>query len=211
MAILISSAVENEDRRIRPRMARAWHGAVKWRTLGLWVWLLCACGLGTGHLCAEVVSREYPLKAIFLLNFARFTDWPTNALAEPNAPFVIGVLGTDPFGDVLNDAVREENWNGHPISVQRYPRIEDLRTCHVLFISGSETRHIAKIAAGLKGKPVLTVTDIDNGISAGVIVQFVTRNNKIHFKINANSLRDAGLVMSSKLLRLAEIVPAPNQ
>jgi hypothetical protein len=81
----------------------------------------------------------------------------------------------------------------------------------MLFISGSETRHVTKIVTRLKGRPVLTVTDIDDGISAGVIVQFVTRNNKIHFKINANSLKDARLVMSSKLLRLAEIAPAPNQ
>ena len=150
MAILISRAVENEKRRVRPCIERAWHGTGNWRVLGLWVLLLLAFGSGAVNLRGEVASREYSLKAIFLLNFARFTEWPTNALADTNAPFVIGVVGADPFGDVLNDAVREENWNGHPISVQRYARIEDFRTCHVLFISGSETRHVTKIVARLK-------------------------------------------------------------
>jgi hypothetical protein len=190
-------------------LGRRWRAA--WWWLGVWLWLLSAVGPGAGAASGGMVSHEYPLKAIFMLNFARFTAWPTKALADPKAPFVIGVLGDDPFDGILEDAVHEENWNGHPISVQRYARLEDIRTCHVLFISESETWHVPKILAALKTKAILTVTDIDGGEAGGVIVQFVTDNNKIRFKINVDSLREANLTMSSKLLRLAEIVPAQNK
>ena len=173
---------------------------------GLCLWL-CLLGSLAGPLRAGVVSHEYPLKAIFLLNFAQFTAWPTNVLGGPTAPFVIGVLGTDPFGDALDEAVRGENWNGHPIVVERYQRLEDLQTCHVLYISDSEARRLNRITAAMKGKPVLTVADSDVASTGGIIVKFVTENNKIRFKVDLDSLQESNLSMSSKLLRVAEIAP----
>jgi hypothetical protein len=160
---------------------------------------------------AQTVSREYPLKAVFLLNFAQFTDWPTNAFDAPDSPFVIGVLGDDPFGVVLDDAVRDEMVNGRKFIVERYHHVEDIKTCHILFISQSETRRLDKIVAELKGKPILTVSDIDGSAYRGVCVRFITENNKIRLRINTDSLKEADLTMSSKLLRVAEIIPAQTK
>jgi hypothetical protein len=95
--------------------------------------------------------------------------------------------------------------------VERYLRIEDVKTCHILFISQSETRRLDKIVADLRGKPVLTVSEIDSSAYNGVCVQFITKNNKIRFRINMDSLKEANLTMSSKLLRLAEIIPTPTK
>jgi hypothetical protein len=159
----------------------------------------------------QTVSHEYPLKAVFLFNFAQFTDWPTNAFEKPDSPLVIGVLGDDPFGALLDDAVRDEIVNGRKFVVERYRRVEDIKICHILFISQSETRRLDKIVATLKGKPVLTVSEIDNSAYNGVRVQFITENNKIRFRINMDSLKEANLTMSSKLLRVAEIIPAKTQ
>jgi len=167
-------------------------------------------GLGLNAARSQTVSHEYPLKAVFLLNFAQFTGWPTNAFATPDSPLIIGVLGDDPFGAVLDDAVRDETVNGRKFVVERYRHIEDIKTCHILFISQPETRRLDKIVAALKGKPVLTVSEIANSASR-VCVQFVTENNKIRFRINLDSLEAANLTMSSKLLRLAEIMPAPAE
>jgi hypothetical protein len=159
---------------------------------------------------AQTVSREYPLKAVFLLNFAQFTTWPTNAFADTNSPFIIGVLGNDPFGQVLDDAVRSETWNGHKIAVQRYSRLEDLGQCHILFVCQSEARQMERITASMKGKPVLTVSDADAQPYRNVIIRLVTENNRIRFKINLNSLRDSHLTVSSKLLRVAEVELGEN-
>jgi hypothetical protein len=175
---------------------------------GLWLMLFC---LGLSVARSQSVSHEYPLKAVFLFNFAQFTDWPTNAFDKPDSPLVIGVLGDDPFGAVLDDAVRDEIVNGRKFVVERYRRVEDIKACHILFISQSETKRLDKIVAALKGKPVLTVSEIDGSAQRGVRVQFITENNKIRFKINTDSLAEAKLTMSSKLLRLAETLPAPTK
>ncbi|HSY74834.1 MAG TPA: YfiR family protein [Dongiaceae bacterium] len=168
-------------------------------------------GIGLNDARSQNVSHEYPLKAVFLLNFAQFTDWPTNAFEKSDSPFVIGILGDDPFGDVLNEAVKDEQANGRKFVVERYARVEDVKNCHILFISQSETRHIGKIVDDLKGKPILTVGDIDGSAYRDVCVRFITENNKIRLRINIDSLKAANLVMSSKLLRVAEVVPVPTK
>jgi hypothetical protein len=169
------------------------------------LWLLAA-GFGLNVVRGQEVSHEYPLKAVFLLNFAEFTDWPTNAFDAPDSPFVIGILGDDPFGALLDDAVQNERINGRKFVVERYHRVEDIKTCHILFISQSETRRLDKIVADLKGKPVLTVSEIENSAYHGVCVRLITENNKIRLRINTDSLKEANLVMSSRLLRVAQIV-----
>lgn len=173
---------------------------------GLWILL---AGLGLNGARGQTVSHEYPLKAVFLLNFAQFTDWPTNAFAASDSPLVIGVLGDDPFGALLDDAVRGETMNGRKFVVERYRRVEDIKTCHILFISQSEIKRLDKTVENLKGKPILTVSEIDGSAYRGVCVRFITENNKIHLRINTDALQAAKLTMSSKLLRVAEIVTTP--
>jgi len=158
---------------------------------------------------AEGVSREYSLKAVFLLNFARFTDWPTNAFNSAESPLTIGILGSDPFGSVLELAIQNEQVQGRNFVVERYSRLSDIRACHILFIGQSEARHLDKIETTLKTRPILTVSDIENSAEHGVCEQFITENNKIRLRINMDSLKTANLTMSSKLLRLAEIIPPP--
>jgi YfiR/HmsC-like len=210
MAILIS---QNQNR--APR--RKFRLFSKFRECGqtgififsLWLSLFYA---GANAARGQTISHEYPLKAIFLLNFAQFTDWPTNAFEEPDSPFVIGILGDDPFGALLDEAVQNERVNGRKFVVERYPRADDIKTCHMLFISQSETRRLDKIVAVLKGKPILTVSDIESSAYHGVCVRFIMENNKIRLRINLDALNEAGLVMSSKLLRVAEVIaPGKNQ
>lgn len=79
--------------------------------------LLC---LASGPARAQV-SREYQLKAVFLFNFSRFTDWPPETFADPAAPLVIGILGKDPFGPFLEEAVRGETINNRPLKIEHFP------------------------------------------------------------------------------------------
>lgn len=152
------------------------------------------------------ISKEYQIKAIFLFNFAQFVDWPANAFSEAETPLTIGILGDDPFGTFLDETVQGEKVNGHPLIVQHYQRVEDIKTCHILFISQSETKHLKRILNGLKDRNLLTVSDTDNFTKYGGIIQFVTEQNKIHFQINLEAAKEAELTISSKLLRLAKIV-----
>lgn len=165
--------------------------------------LLCIAGLLT---TAAAPVSEYQLKAVFLFNFAQFVEWPPSAFSQTNAPFIIGVLGQDPFGSTLDDVVRGEMVNGHPLAVQRYASVSDVRDCQILFIPATELAHVGEVLAKLKGRSVLTVTDADEAPQRGVIIGLITQDRQIRLRIDVQAAKVASLIISSKLLRPAEIV-----
>ncbi len=178
----------------RPRRS-----SLAWLGLGLLCTLAAPLEAETG------VSKEYQVKAVFLFNFAQFVKWPPAAFSRPDEPFRIGVLGNDPFDAFLDETVKGEKVDGHPLVIRRYSSAEDAKDCQILFISGSEGPQMAAILEGLKGLNILTVGDTEGFIKSGGIVRFVTVDNKIHFRINPEAAKRAKLVISSQVLRLAEI------
>jgi hypothetical protein len=186
------------------------------QSLGGWsrVWFVTSTllvFLGLNEAARAATPKEYQVKAAFLFNFAQFVEWPAQAFPEAKAPLVIGVLGEDPFGDYLDELVRGENVNNRPLVVRRYSRVEDVGTCHVLFISQSETRNSRKIFTDLNGRNVLTVGDIENFVASGGMIGFASDKGRIRLRINVEAAEASGLRISSKLLRAAEIVtPGKN-
>ena len=150
-------------------------------------------------------SREYELKALFLFNFTQFVEWPPAAFSNDEAPLVIGVIGKNPFGARLADIVSGEKVNGHAVTVQYYADVEEIGACHILFINLSDAKRTERILEALKGRNILTVSDISGFSAEGGMIRLFTRNNKIRFEVNLEASRAAGLIISSKLLRLAEI------
>ena len=168
--------------------------------------VLVVLGLGAaGPARAAEIAPEYQVKAVFLFNFAQFVEWPATAFADKRAPFVIGVLGEDPFGDYLDKLVQSEKVGERPMQVRRFRRAEDITECHILFVS-HEVTGFDRIATGLRAHRVLTVGDMDNFSRLGGMVRFVTVNGKIRLRINVVSAQESGLIISSKLLRSATIV-----
>jgi hypothetical protein len=150
---------------------------------------------------------EYQIKAVFLFNFAQFTEWPPAAFADATSPLIIGVLGTDPFGAYLDETVRNEKVNNRPLAIQRYRRVDEIKTCHILFISRSETEAYEQIFARLQGRSILTVGDAEGFATRGMI-RFLTEQNRIRLRVNLGAGKAAGLTISAKVLRSAEIVGA---
>jgi hypothetical protein len=150
-------------------------------------------------------SREYELKAVFLFNFSQFVEWPPASFSTGQAPFVIGILGKNPFGTYLEEIVSGERANGHTVTIQYYNDVKDIGACHILFINITGTKNTQRIVESLKGRNTLTVSDASDFSEQGGMVRFFTRDNKIKFEINPDASKAAGLVISSKLLRLAEI------
>ena len=150
-------------------------------------------------------DRSFQLKAAFLANFAQYVEWPKEAFASDDAPFVFGVLGSNPFGSVLSDLVAGETINGRKAVVQNYKSADEIRDCHVLFISDSEQFRLPSVLRTLKGRNILTVSDLDGFTTSGGMIRFVTQS-RIRFRINLAAARDANLTVSSKLLRLADEV-----
>jgi hypothetical protein len=156
--------------------------------------------------CGAEAPSEYQVKAVFVFNFSHFVEWPAPAFGSPNEPFVIGILGDDPFGSRLDDAVRGEQIDQHPLLVRRFRTIGDIGDCRILYIDRSELPKMEQILAALDHRSTLTVADADGSAPNGVMIQFMTENNRIRLRINVDSARAAGLTISSKLLRPAEIV-----
>jgi len=151
-------------------------------------------------------DREAKIKAAFLFNFTQFVQWPEDVLSTQQEPLVIGVLGENPFGDYLKDIVAGEKVNGHPLVINYYRNAPEINTCHILFINLHESGELREVFAHLKSKGILTVGDGDNFIKAGGMVRFFKRDNKIRMEINAHITKAAGLIVSSKLLQVADVV-----
>lgn len=156
----------------------------------------------------QKVYDERQVKATYLFHFTQFVEWPAAAFSDPRSPFVIGVLGDDPFGSVLNDLVKGEAVGDHQLVVQRFRRLEEIRTCHILFISSSETRTYAQIFARLQGRSILTVGETAGFATSGGGVELLTERTAIRPRVNVGAAKAAGVTISSRLLKLVDIVGA---
>ncbi len=147
---------------------------------------------------------EYLIKAAFLYNFAKFTQWPGATDTYGGAPLEVCVLGQDPFGAAL-DSIAGKRIKERIVTTRRVVRLDQARGCQVLFISASETARLDAILARLGRDPILTVTDEpnDRGPSRGII-SFQTIAGKVRFTIDTDHAAAAGLSFSSKLLSLAK-------
>lgn len=151
----------------------------------------------------ETPPSEYELKAAYLFNFMKFVEWPEEAFAKPDSAMVIGVLGDNPFGRNLEDAVRNKTINGRRLVVKKAVPLAEAHTCHVLFISTSERRRLSEIFETLGTASILTIGETDRFTENGGVINFVVREKKLRFQINREAARKAGLKISSKLLTLA--------
>jgi len=156
-----------------------------------------------GGRAQESPPTEYQLKAAFLLNFAKFVEWPPAAFAGATSPMVLGILGENPFGDVLERTIRDKTINSRPLVVKEFHSSAEATNCHILFIGASEKARLPELLAGLRRASVLTVGETDRFTETGGMINFVRQGNKIRFQINEVAAKSVGLKISSKLLSLA--------
>jgi uncharacterized protein DUF4154 len=150
---------------------------------------------------AQDVS-ESSLKAAFIYSFAKFTDWPQDALPS-TATFTACVLGDSPILNALERTVKGRLLSGRGISVSEVHLDGKLRSCHLLYVSGITLAQVSVIVAAVKGAPVLTISDVDHFAQQGGIAQMFVENGKMRFDLNLEVARQSRLQLSSKLLVLA--------
>jgi len=154
-------------------------------------------------------SSEYLIKAGFIYNFANLVQWPANAFSQPDSPIVIGILGEDPFGTILDRVLAGKRVNGRAFLVKRLKSVLDLKECHIVFVSSSELTHLAEAIHSVKGMPILTIGEIPGFARRGGVINLVLEDNKVHFEVNVEAAKEADLTISSRLLALARIVQEP--
>lgn len=155
---------------------------------------------------SEDEAPEYQVKAAFLYNFAKFVEWPPESFPETSSPIVIGILGADPFGETLDQTVQDKMVRERKLSIERSSQIENLKQCHILFISSDEEARLPRIFTALKGKSILTVGENRRFARNGGMINFLIKSNRVRFEINQEAAEQAGLKISSQLLKVAEKV-----
>ena len=162
-----------------------------------------ALGLVPGSEADSVVSKEYKVKAAFIYNFAKFVEWPAQKLGSDSAPLVIGVLGPNPFGDELENALKGRQINGRGIVVRQFDDVESARTAHLLFVGVNDE---TKLRKALKEYGVLTIGQSESFTRNGGIITFTFDHDKLGFEINVGAAEQAGLKISAQLQKLAKSV-----
>ncbi|MDR3402763.1 MAG: YfiR family protein [Chthoniobacter sp.] len=176
---------------------------------GLFLAAATALAQGPGEM------REFQKKAEFINSFTRFVDWPARKFMQPDSPFVIGVYGTDNISALLQESIQDRQIKGRPAVIKHLLNKEELRACHVLFISRSERDRLGPILGEVRKENVLTVGECDGFLDKGGIINFVTVGGQVRFQISTVATAREKLTVSSKLLQLAlplgqnvSIVPA---
>jgi hypothetical protein len=180
-----------------PRRSKNW-----W---GLLIAILAGYLLGAwdGSARAAEVSNEFQLKAAFVYNFAKFVQWPTNRVQQPDNPFVIGIFGTNVFGTELEKITKGRTINGRSIEIKYFEAENDARQAHMLFVCQAEDARVGGLLNALAGSSVLTVGESQAFAAAGGMIQFTRKADKIRWVINTGTAEQAGLKISAHLQRLA--------
>jgi len=172
---------------------------------------LLLAALATG---APPQTAEYALKGELLIRFADFVEFPDEAFASSDAPFVIGVFGSDPFGDVLEETVRDRRIDGRSIIIARFADLDELTASgapQVLFIPTSARANYEAIFEFLAGLPVLTVGEEPSFARGQGLVNLLIADSRPQLEI-ANERADAkGLTISSQLLRMSVLIAEQRQ
>src|SRR5947207_4456179 len=170
---------------------------------------------------------EYETKAGYLLNFVEFIEWPSESFPDATSPIILGIIGEDPFGARL-DKLQDTIVNGRKLKIKRFKgalefrgeetpgrrqdnlalkrarKIAELRSCHMLFVSSSESNFLPLILKPLRGASVLTVSESETFAREGGMINFLDGSDRVRIEINLDAAEQARLKISSKLLSLAK-------
>ncbi|GAB4253327.1 YfiR family protein [Deferrisoma sp.] len=148
---------------------------------------------------------EAEIKAAIVLNLARFTDWPPGTFPAAGSPLRVCLLGDDPVTRALS-RLAGETVKGHPVETRRVEALSALDGCHVAYLAASQRKRAGEVLAAIRGKPLLSVADIEGFAAWGGAVSFWRMGGRVRIDVNRAALRRGGLELSSKVLRLARLV-----
>lgn len=152
---------------------------------------------------ADAQSPEV-MKAAFIFNFAKLTEWPASAFADDKARIVVGFVGASAMADTFEKAITGKNANGREFEVKRLDSPAGAEACHIVFVG--DAAKSAAVIGQVKGKPVLTVSDADAFAGAGGMIGFLADGGKIAFELNLASAGEVSLKLHDKLKQLAKTV-----
>ncbi len=154
----------------------------------------------------ESIDAE-AVQSVFIYHFAsRHVKWPTSAFPRKTSPFVIGVLGDDPMAKPLMEACRGRKSGEHPIQVRTLDGVDDAALCHILYLPEKRAELLREVLDVCEGLPILIVGSSEAIVKRGAHVGFMIEKSKVRFAIDPIGPKEAGLDISSELLKLARVI-----
>lgn len=148
-------------------------------------------------------AMETKIQAAFLYHFTHYVEWPAAAFKKKDSPIEIGIVGKDPYGKLIDQAVSGKKVKGRKIVVRRFPQIKNLKPCHILFIPPTEMKQLRAVLKRLAGTWTLTVGNAKGFIEQGGMINFVKKEDSVRFEVGVDRARKSRLKISSKLLKVA--------
>lgn len=167
-------------------------------TFGLTFGLNCLAGGQPGAPAAPNLERS--VKAAYLFKFLGYVEFP--APAEAGGPLVVGVLGADDVAAELTRITAGRTVGGRPIAVRSVRENEALGGMHMLFV-GAEGAPLAKLLRSAAQSGVLGVTEDENGLQQGAVINFRIVEDRVRFEVSLPAAERSNLKLSSRLLSVA--------
>ncbi len=165
---------------------------------------LLAMVLASGQALATSRSeRTNALKVGVMRHIVQATLFPDGTFSSPDAPLIFAVVGTDPFGSVLDETFRRALYRGRPIEFRRFANLESIMPCHVLFVPSSERKDLEALLELVSGLGVLTLGETADFVTRGGMINVRRKGRNIGYEVNQLAARNEGIAFSSKLLALA--------
>ncbi len=149
------------------------------------------------------ILLERRVKAAFLYKFLSFLTWPDQAFSEPGAPLVIGVMGAPDIAKELGSTVAGRTVQGRPVIAKIMQPGDSLARVHLLFIDAQQREQLRQLARSAKDRGSLPVSEIEDALSQGVIINFITIDDKVRFEVSLDAAAAIGVKISSRLLSVA--------
>lgn len=148
-------------------------------------------------------NLEDNIKAVFIYNFTKYIQWPNS---DTSRTFEIAIIGDSNIIIPLKEIAEKKLVDNRKIEIKHCQDIQDINMCHILFISASENKRLHEILQKVKNRNILTISDCNGFAEEGVAINFVIIEGKVKFEISSGAINNAGLKVSSQLLKLAILV-----
>jgi hypothetical protein len=146
---------------------------------------------------------EYEVKAAYLFNIVSFVTWPPDAFGGPADPIRLCVFDKDPFGPMLDNAIRGAMVDQHPIMAERIGNIDMVSRCHLVFVPHDSADWTDQVRRAAAQRPILIVGESDDFLQHGGMIAFVIEGGRVRFDVNVRTAASQGLKISSRLLQVA--------
>jgi len=170
--------------------------------------LVCVCLLASTVSVTNTYAhseKEQLLKAAYIFNFAKFTQWPENTWKAEHTPLNLCIAGKDKLVNKLGQ-LAGKTIQKHPVNVLSLKDVQNINNCHLLYIATSEKERYQNILKSVNNEPVLTVSELPNFGHSGGMIEIYREEEQTHFIINLGVTRESGLTISSRLLNLAVVI-----